>query len=131
MRKVVSLVLVSLLFGVGQVMSAVNEKEKDPVAQYEIGMDYLRERNYSEAYKWFKKSASQKYVDAQFEIGNLYANGNGVKQSDKDAISWYEKAAEQGSNKAKFYLGKTYEKSAASNRKSLENFCHSFYNLEN
>ena len=39
MRKVVSLVLVLLLFGVGQVISAVNEKEKDPIAQYEIGWE--------------------------------------------------------------------------------------------
>lgn len=129
MKKVVSLILVVLLFGVGSVMSAVSEKDID---NYKHGMEALKENNFSNAYKYFKKS--KKYAEAQFELGNLYANGNGVKQNDKDAIYWYEKAEAQGLGKATFCLGKMYGKQAVkatgkkiSEKKSLEEKAVEYY----
>ncbi len=45
---------------------------------------------------------------AQVELGKIYANGEGVAKSPKDAIKWYSLAAEQGSVEAQLFLGQTY-----------------------
>ena len=46
---------------------------------------------------------------AQFNLGNMYINGHGVKQDYKKAIEWYEKAAAQGYPLAKNNLGVIYD----------------------
>ncbi|WP_146113983.1 tetratricopeptide repeat protein, partial [Haemophilus influenzae] len=46
--------------------------------------------------------------DAQFNLGNMYYNGHGVKQDDFEAVKWYRKAAEQGYADAQFNLGNMY-----------------------
>ncbi|MDP4855337.1 MAG: SEL1-like repeat protein, partial [Schleiferiaceae bacterium] len=40
--------------------------------------------------------ADQGYAQAQYNLGIMYANGQGVPKSDKEAVKWYRKAAEQG-----------------------------------
>lgn len=40
-------------------------------------------------------------VDAQFELGGMYLDGEGIAQDYKRAAVWYRKAAEQGGEKAK------------------------------
>jgi uncharacterized protein len=42
---------------------------------------------------------------AQFRLGSLYENGNGVPRDFAKARQWYEKAAAQGEAIAQFYLG--------------------------
>ena len=45
---------------------------------------------------WYKKAADQGYVGAQYNIGLLYENGEGVKRDFSQARAWYQKAADQG-----------------------------------
>ena len=47
-------------------------------------------------------------ASAQFELGWMYANGQGVPQDDAEAITWYRRAAEQGNAVAQFNLGWMY-----------------------
>ena len=47
-------------------------------------------------------------VDAQFNLGVMYANGEGVRQDYVKAREWYEKAAAQGNADAQFNLGLMY-----------------------
>jgi hypothetical protein len=42
---------------------------------------------------------------AQFDLGYLYDKGQGVPQSDREALRWYVKAAEQGEPRAQYNLG--------------------------
>ena len=42
---------------------------------------------------------------AQFDLGVSYRFGQGVPQSDAEAVKWYRKAAEQGYAKAQYNLG--------------------------
>ena len=42
------------------------------------------------------KLAEQGYATAQYNLGLMYANGEGVPENDKTAVMWYTKAAEQG-----------------------------------
>lgn len=45
----------------------------------------------------------------QFNLGERYAEGEGVPKDKNEAVEWYYKAAEQGLADAQFCLGKCYE----------------------
>ncbi|HHF3866822.1 TPA: tetratricopeptide repeat protein, partial [Haemophilus influenzae] len=47
-------------------------------------------------------------VYAQFNLGNMYHDGRGVKQDDVESVKWYRKAAEQGNVYAQFIVGGSY-----------------------
>jgi TPR repeat protein len=55
--------------------------------------------------EWYRKAAEQGDADAQFNLGNMYTQGDGVPKDLAEAVKWYQKAAEQGSAKAQFNLG--------------------------
>ena len=40
--------------------------------------------------------AKQGNAQAQFNLGKMYAKGQGVRQDDAQAVQWFRKAAEQG-----------------------------------
>jgi tetratricopeptide (TPR) repeat protein len=61
-------------------------------AGYEQG--WFGERNFSEALKWFKQSATQGNPDAENSLGQMYEDGEGVEQNYALAAEWYRKAAE-------------------------------------
>ena len=47
-------------------------------------------------------------AQSQFEIGWMYANGDGLEQDFKEAAKWYQKAANQGDAYPQFHLGWMY-----------------------
>ena len=73
----------------------------DGVAAYNAG-------DFETAFNEFKPFAEQGYANAQFNLGSMYNNGQGVLQDDKEAVKWYTKAAEQGDAKAQYNLGMMY-----------------------
>ena len=48
-------------------------------------------------------------IDAQYNLGVLYENGDGVTKDNKKALKWYTRAAEGGHYLAQFELGLMYE----------------------
>ena len=60
--------------------------------------------DYRQAMYWYRGAADQGYSDAQFMMGQLYANGLGVFRDYDQAKAWYQKAADQGNLAAKFSL---------------------------
>jgi hypothetical protein len=46
---------------------------------------------------------------AQFKLGSLYANGDGVKRDTRTAANYYRLAADQGNTAAQIALGELYE----------------------
>src|SRR5215475_6676696 len=60
--------------------------------------------NQAEAAASTYRAAVQGSADAQARLGALYANGDGVEQSDAAAIQWLLRAAEQGHAKAQLML---------------------------
>ena len=49
--------------------------------------------------KWLRKAAEQGHLETQYELGNMYDEGDwrkGVTENDTEAVKWYRKAAEQG-----------------------------------
>ena len=52
-----------------------------------------------------KGKAEDGDADAQYQIGDCYFFGLGVKRDMVEGVSWYRKAAEAGQMKAQFNLG--------------------------
>ena len=52
--------------------------------------------------------AEQGVADAQYNLGWMYYNGQGVRQDDAEAVKWYRQAAEQGDAEAQYNLGAMY-----------------------
>ena len=48
-------------------------------------------------------------LDAQYNLGLMYDNGEGVPQDYAEAVKWYRLAAEQGHAKAQYNLGLMYD----------------------
>jgi TPR repeat protein len=61
--------------------------------------------DYATAMRELRPLAEQGLAAAQFNLGLLYANGQGVQKDDAQARQWYEKAAAQGHADAQVNLG--------------------------
>ncbi|MDH3335686.1 MAG: sel1 repeat family protein [Rhodospirillaceae bacterium] len=59
--------------------------------------------------KKLKPVAESGDMEAQYQLGSYYENGQGVAPDKGVAAYWYKKAAEQGHVPAQFSLGKIYE----------------------
>ena len=57
-----------------------------------------------------KKEAEHGDADAQYNLGLMYYNGQGIDQDYREAVKWYQKAAEQGNADAQNNLGLMYNK---------------------
>ncbi len=66
--------------------------------------------DYETAERLFRPLAEQGHVWAQYGLGVMYANGQGVPQDYAEAAKWFRRAAEQGFAKAQFNLGLMYGK---------------------
>ena len=55
----------------------------------------VRNKEYDRAYKLVLPLAQQGNPIAQYNLGAMYSNGEGVAQDYKEAIQWYRLAAEQ------------------------------------
>ncbi len=72
------------------------------IAAYERG-------DYAAALRELRPLAEQGDVTAQYNLGFMYGNGQGVLQDYAEALKWYRKATEQGHARAQYNLGFMYE----------------------
>ena len=83
-------------------------------SQRELGNLYYRGKdvvqNFTEAVKWYSKSATQENPDpiAQHNLGICYEMGRGVSKDPEAAFRYYKKAAEQGYTAGIFKLALAY-----------------------
>lgn len=74
----------------------------------EIGGQALERGDYTAAYNEFRPLAERGNAVAQFNLGVMYANGQGVPQSYAEAVRWFRMAAAQGYVNAQRNLGVMY-----------------------
>ncbi len=79
-------------------------------ADYQAGLDAYDRGDYATALREWRPLAEQGNADAQFYLGVMYRDGQGVPQNDAEAVQWYRKAAEQGDASAQYKLGIGYGK---------------------
>lgn len=74
--------------------------EGDPQGQYNLGVMYSNGSgvplDYSEAFKWYQRSAKQWHPEAQYAIGSVYYLGQGAAKNKIEAYAWWNLAASQG-----------------------------------
>jgi TPR repeat protein len=63
------------------------------------------EQKTNESINGVRKAAEQGNAEAQFNLGFMYAHGQGVPQDYAEAVRWYSKAAEQGDAESQCNLG--------------------------
>lgn len=85
----------------------------DAEAQYQLALKYDFGRsnltvNHQKAAQWYQKAAEQGHVKAQYNLGYLFQEGEGVQKDIHKAMYWFEKAAEQGFVDAYYNLGRFY-----------------------
>lgn len=56
----------------------------------------------------WQRLAEKGSANAQFNLGAMYDNGDGVPEDDAEAAKWYHQAADQGHLNAQFNLGVMY-----------------------
>jgi hypothetical protein len=72
---------------------------------FQKGLSAYKSGDYTTAIREFTELAEQGNASAQFNLGVMYAEGQGVPQDYKQAEKWYTKAAEQGNASAQSNLG--------------------------
>ncbi len=67
------------------------------------------ERKNAKEVSTFHRLAEQGDSKAQYKLGLLYYQGNGVPQDYTEAVHWYQKAADQGESMSQYAIGYMYE----------------------
>lgn len=70
-------------------------------AQYDLG-------NYEEAFALYLQAAEAGDAKAIYNVGALYARGEGVEEDDLTALEWFKKAAEMDYPDALYTIGNAY-----------------------
>jgi TPR repeat protein len=85
------------------VASLAADSLEDAVAAY-------RRADYATALRLYGSLAHQGLDVAQFNLGLMYDNGQGVSKDEAEATKWYRLAADQGRADAQYQLGHLYYK---------------------
>jgi TPR repeat protein len=74
----------------------------------EDGVDAYREKQYAKAAELWRPLAESGDAAAQYLLGSLYVEGNGVEQNDATAFLWFQRSASQGDAAAQYNVGASY-----------------------
>ena len=99
MKNLHVLLMVSLLTCAGGVAIAQD---------LDAGLKAAQAGDFQTALKEWKPLADQGDADAQYNLGLMYADGEGVPEDDAEAARWYRLAADQGDAFAQHNLGVMY-----------------------
>jgi hypothetical protein len=77
---------------------------------FQKGIAATEAGDYATAVKELLPLAEQGNAAAQYYLGLMYNDGNGVPQDHAEAVKWYRLAAEQGNTSAQFFLALMYDK---------------------
>lgn len=77
-------------------------------AQFSLGVKFAGlgpAQDYAQAAHWYLKAADQSHPLAQFNLGMMYAAGQGVPRDATKSMEWMQKAAHLGDAGAQHYIG--------------------------
>lgn len=92
-------------------------------ALFSLGNIHRMRSDTDGAIRYFKMAADKGVRSAQYNLGVLYATGDGVGKDVEEAFKWYARAAENGHATAQYNLGIFYRDglgTAADARKAIE-----------
>lgn len=74
----------------------------------EDGIAAYHEKAYAKAAELWRPLAETGNAAAQYRLGSLYMEGNGVEHDDATAFMWFQRAANQGDAAAQYNVGASY-----------------------
>ena len=87
----------------------------DAEAQFGLGVKFAREgpaQDYTQAAQWYLKAADQSHPLAQFNLGIMYAAGQGVPRDEAKSRVWMQKAADLGDAGAQYNIGMRHHRAS-------------------
>jgi len=77
------------------------------MAQFGLAFSFAAQPapDYEKALHWYFKAADQNHRLAQFNLGQMFAHGQGTERNDSTAMMWIRRAANGGDAGAQFDLG--------------------------
>ncbi len=75
---------------------------------FEDGLAAYNRGDYATALRLWRPLAEGGIATTQYNLGVMYAKGQGVRQDDAEAVKWYRLAAKQGHARAQYNLGVMY-----------------------
>mgnify|MGYP002738644727 CR=1 FL=1 len=114
--KPIAILMIFISFLAGPSWASVDSLSPTPQAKtanssaslFQSAVSAYERKNYPVALKILTELAEQGDAAAQFNLGVMYLNGEGVPRDVSQALTWYHKAAEQGNAVAQFFLGDMY-----------------------
>lgn len=103
--KTLRLLIYSLLLVV-TVFPARAEDSED--ADYLLGEELLAKGEYLDALKAYGRSAKNGNSEAQYRIGMIFLEGEGLNANPQDAAYWFRKAAQNGHAPSQFAIGECF-----------------------
>ena len=97
-------------------------------SMFETGQQGIPQ-NYSEAFRWFQRSAYKDDARGLFKHGLMYYNGWGTPQNYREARKLFIEAAEKEHAEAQYYLGVIYEKGYVNSKKADYILAHMLFNI--
>lgn len=93
-----------------EVAGALKELSVDAAAAYDQALKFYQGQlpDYARAIELFQQSAERGHEGAQFFLGQIYENGQGVPKDFTAALHWYRQAATNGSPAAAMALANIY-----------------------
>lgn len=85
-----------VLVAVFLAVAGCGDQSQRDAASYQEGIDAYAKGNFAIALEKLKPLAEHGNAQAQFHLGMMYRQGNGLPQDNKEAGGWLNKAAEQG-----------------------------------
>ena len=93
---------------IGDYATAISEwkplaEQGDALSQYNLGLLYGNEgpfQNFKESFYWYRKSATQGVLEAQYRVGVAYSLGQGVDDNPMAGLMWLTISLIGGNEKA-------------------------------
>ena len=63
---------------------------------YDMALECMEKEDYAQAKEYFEKALEEGVIEAYYDLGSLYFEGNGVEQDYKRAFDYYQKGAKAG-----------------------------------
>ena len=101
MKLALNHTIVAILLILSLAVQVAADPLEDAIVAYNRG-------EYATALRLFQQLADKGSAIAQFNVGTMYANGQGVRQNYVEAVKWYGLAANQGSADAQHNLALLY-----------------------
>lgn len=99
----------------------------DAYDDYRKGYEAYKAGDIATALKWYQLSAEQGDAQAQYNLGAMYARGDGVLKDYAESVKWYRLSAKQGEAAAQKKLGDMYSEGKGVLKDKI--IAHMWYNI--